>query len=287
MTTQFELIRSINLLLQKSSDENQAYPAIFQMLKKILTFDAGTLYILNDKRDRLQRAYQFGSPEVDLASEFAIGQGKGLSGWIAQRREPVVIASLTKARVGREGCFRSLLSLPLVAEDQLIGVLNLGSNNDGEFKRDELDFYRDLAAELSLIIAHIWLQNRLKQQNRQLEAALKELKNLQAQLVAKERLAAIGEVVITVNHEINNPLTSIMGLAEMLNMNSATLAPERLRHGLGVILREARRIQQVTHQLANLKEFKSVEYYGGKKMIALHSDQSTTADQQQSPAQKV
>jgi len=43
-----------------------------------------------------------------------------------------------------------------------------------------------------------------------------ELKETQEQLVQNTKMAAIGELASSVHHEINNPLTSIMGLAELI-----------------------------------------------------------------------
>lgn len=264
-----EFMQHINELLSKGVDETQTYTVVFKILEKLLPFDAATLYMVNPKDQRLQVVYQYGTVEVELAGDFAIGNGKGLSGWIAKSREPVIIASLSKARPGREGWFYSLLALPLITEDRLIGVLNLGSLKEDSYSYTDRENYRTLAAELSLIIDRLNLQIDLKRQNQQLRQAMEELRSLQNQLVEKERLAAIGELVITVNHEINNPLTSIMGMAEILSMTLGTASPDKLRHGLQVILSEARRIQQVTHQLANLKTSATTDYVAGKKMIAL------------------
>jgi signal transduction histidine kinase len=267
-----EFMQQINELLSKGIDEDQTYVVVFKILEKLLPFDAATLYIIDPQDQHLRPVYQYGPVEVDLAGDFAIGKGKGLSGWIAQSREPVIIASLSKSRPGREGRFYSLLALPLIAEERLIGVLNLASFEDNCYSYAERDHYRALAVELSLIIDRLRLQVDIKRQNQRLRQAMEELRSLQKQLIEKERLAAIGELIITVNHEINNPLTSIMGMAEILSMTLATISPDKLRQGLQVILTEARRIQQVTHQLADLKSSETTDYFAGKKMIALRKN---------------
>jgi signal transduction histidine kinase len=60
------------------------------------------------------------------------------------------------------------------------------------------------------------LQNQLKQQNLDLQNALTSLKQTQAELVQKEKMFGLGQLVAGVAHEINNPISFISG-----NLNPA------------------------------------------------------------------
>jgi signal transduction histidine kinase len=82
----------------------------------------------------------------------------------------------------------------------------------------------------------------------------------------KERLAAIVETAVTVNHEINNPLTAILGNVQLLLMKRQDLDGD-LRTKLEAIEASAGRIKDVTQRLLKMTTPRSVDYAEGTSMI--------------------
>ena len=73
-----------------------------------------------------------------------------------------------------------------------------------------------------------------------------ELKALHTQLVWSEKLAALGQLLAGVAHELNNPLTVIMGYSELM---SEAIAGPQTRDQLAKLVGEARRMKRITDNL--------------------------------------
>jgi PAS domain S-box-containing protein len=77
-----------------------------------------------------------------------------------------------------------------------------------------------------------------------------ELKRLEEQLIQAEKLAAMGQMLAGVAHELNNPLTAILGVTELLREGQAD--QEATRRQLEITHRQARRAARIVQ---NLLEF--------------------------------
>ena len=95
-----------------------------------------------------------------------------------------------------------------------------------------------------------------------------EQKFVREMLVKAERLSAIFEVGTAVRHEINNPLTTVIGNAELLLERYAETNDD-LRKRLETILNNGLRIAEIVKKLEELKKDKAVDYLKGIKMTDL------------------
>jgi two-component system NtrC family sensor kinase len=96
------------------------------------------------------------------------------------------------------------------------------------------------------------MSDELGAANNQLVTALRQLKSMQAQLLQAEKLSAIGQLVAGVAHELNNPLTSVIGYAQLLEDELSDVErPEDLRPA-SELAQDLRRIAEESERAARI-----------------------------------
>ena len=95
-----------------------------------------------------------------------------------------------------------------------------------------------------------------------------QLHDFYQRLIKAERLAAIGEVAVTIRHEVNNALAAIVGEAGLLRAGASRLTDED-RAGIETILEMANRIGVDLKKLSTLDEAPVTSYVGDQLMVNL------------------
>ena len=96
----------------------------------------------------------------------------------------------------------------------------------------------------------------------------KALAAAEQDLVRAERLAAVGEMTVTLHHEINNPLMAAFADVELLLADLGG-PPETLRQGLEDIRQALRRIRDIVQRIGKLRDTRSKDYLRGVRMLDL------------------
>jgi signal transduction histidine kinase/CheY-like chemotaxis protein len=143
--------------------------------------------------------------------------------------------------VARVVAHRSMLIQPIFWKDELIGGFSiLWTAEPHRFSAEELRLAEGIALQGALAIENSRLYEGVKQQ-------MVELNQTQAQLVQSTKLAAIGELAANIAHEINNPLTTVLGFASFIAERLA--ADDPTREELGLIQEEASRARDIVRDL--------------------------------------
>ena len=136
---------------------------------------------------------------------------------------------------------KSILIQPMFWKGHVMGGFTvLWSRDRHRFSSDEMRLAEGIALQGALAVENSRLFEGVKEQ-------MAELKRTQAQLVQSTKLAAIGELAANIAHEINNPLTTVLGFASFLAERIAPTDP--MREELGLIQEEASRARDIVRDL--------------------------------------
>jgi two-component system NtrC family sensor kinase len=138
----------------------------------------------------------------------------------------------------------------VVHEEPIGGFFLLWWKQKHEFSPGELRLVEGISRQAALAIENARLYEGVKQQ-------MAELKRTQAQLIQSAKLAAIGELAANVAHEINNPLTSVLGFASYLAEQVRIGQP--MREELDLIIEEATRARDIVRDLLNFSRQRDFE----------------------------
>jgi len=245
----FEVLRQLAGMATRGEEIRPAVEQALAQTVRLAGLSAASLYLWDDEwvvklavthSEVETAATRLGKLEEDL--------------FRALRRErQLVSAYLT---FGGDEPYQSF-TLPLRYRDTVFGAL-IGIENGGRKLLDEDMFLEALSATIALQVAAA--------------GAGADSSSLR-DMVDKERLAAILETAVTVNHEINNPLTAILGNVQLLLMHRNDLDDE-LANKLKTIEASAMRIRDITQRLLNLTSARSVKYAEGTNMLDLGDEQT-------------
>ena len=173
--------------------------------------DGGSIYEYDEAREEfyLRTADRLPDEIVEALRATPIRKGEGVLGQMAMTGEPVQIRDIMdegtyQSRVReillRLG-FRSILAVPLMRDNHLLGGLAVNRKNPGEFDAQVIDLLKTFATQSALAIQNARLFREIEIKSRQLETASRHK----------------SEFLANMSHELRTPLNAIIGFSEVLS----------------------------------------------------------------------
>ncbi len=169
----------------------------------------------------------------DEVSRLVVKAGQGLAGAVAESGETLLIEDAyadprfdrsVDASTGYRT--RSILVVPLrLRSGEIVGVLELLNKRGGRFTSADAEFLQAFGAHAAVALEH----TRLVEER-----------------IRAERLAAVGQVVAALVHDLSNPLSGIRGYADVIEKGPP---PDVLERCVAGIRRQASRMNDMVRQM--------------------------------------
>jgi signal transduction histidine kinase len=214
--------------------------------------DSGIVYEFDEVAQTFQaRAWhRITAEHLAILRAEPIQFGEGAVGRAGAIREPVQVADIaderqfvapqTRALHVREG-LRSLLAVPLVREQQVLGGLVILRRELGAFSPEIVATLQTFAAQSVLAIQNARLFSELEDKSRQLQQASENK----------------SQFVSSMSHELRTPLNAIIGLTDMLVTNAARFGTEKAKEPLQRVHRAGAHLLGLINQVLDLSKIEA------------------------------
>ena len=179
-----------------------------------------------------------------------LSPGQGIAGWVAKSGQPAIVPHAyddprLAFTVDTQTGFRtsSMIAVPLLARDTVIGVLEVVNKLTGELDANDCAVVETLAAWAAIAIDNAHLVETLRQHTLELQAHNEEL----------------DAYAHTVAHDLKNPLNLIAGYADVLEQDYAVLPDDERQHCLRVIRQYAYKMSNIVAELLLLAEVRKTD----------------------------
>ncbi len=252
------LLADISWILREKPVGKRALLEVFDKLSKVISFNSATLYLMNGKKDTLDEVATRGTT-VNLISFLKFDQGAGLAAWAAKQKRPLYVPGRDPSGNTVKDHHDTVLLLPLILEDELIGVLCFSSEIPDAFDCSCRRFMEVVGDQVSYSLERVIHLRDLESAQERINLMKSNFENKHQDNTIHDRLNAVAELAALVNHEVNNPLATIVGSAQIIELESANL-PRKLTDRVRAIVDGARKISLITHKLQKIDRIVSEQY---------------------------
>ncbi|MBI5566854.1 MAG: response regulator [Chloroflexi bacterium] len=235
--------------LTASLDLRQVLATVVREIQNLLNTEHAAVLLRDTDRDELVFAAVAGDNSERL---MGVRQPMtvGIVGWVAREGQPVVVQDAEHDPRFWNGAdtllgytTRAMLAVPIVSQQRVWGVVEAINRRDDVFSDQDRDLLAGLAASAAIAIENARLFQAEREHRKQLQES-------QARVIHAEKMSALGRLVASLTHEINNPLQAVQsGLYVLRESLDIEVDPAELREDLEIIEGEIRRIANLMQRL--------------------------------------
>ena len=234
MEPHLKILHTVAETVSRTLDVEAILKTALEALTHVTGHEIASLHLVAGDRSTLElRADRGLSAEMrEVNRRLTVGEGiigrvaaNGIAAvWHDVMGSPDLLPSAQDAV--RRDRIRGFVCVPIQARGLMLGTLSLGRQTNDRFNEGEVALLEATAHQIAIALDNA---------------------RLSSELVHAEKLSAVGELASGVAHEINNPLTTILGLAQLMLTRPDVPAP--LRERIALVADEASRAAAIVQNL--------------------------------------
>lgn len=211
---QFHLLSHIDTEISSSLELSRVTMYALDMLVRLSVADAGYIAALQDDAESLAIVAVLGSYTTSTLGTL-IMPDRGIVGRVISEQMPERILDVTADAdyIADIACTKAMIVLPLVSQDQLVGVIRLETSRPERFTDDIYEFSQLVAARIALAVDNARLYHIVQQR-------LDEAQTLYDEMSRLEQLKT--DMIRIASHDLKNPLAVVEGYLMLLMMDTAS-----------------------------------------------------------------
>jgi len=229
-----KILHTVSETVSRTLDVEEILKTALEALTHVTGHEIASLHLVATDGVTLElRADRGLSPQMREVNR-RLSVGEGIIGRVASSGITTVVRDVmgspdllpSALETVRRDRIRGFVCVPIYARGRMLGTLALGRQTDDPFDEGEVTLLEATAQQIAIALDNA---------------------RLSSELVHAEKLSAVGELASGVAHEINNPLTTILGLAQLM-LSRAELSAS-VRERIALIADEASRTAAIVQNL--------------------------------------
>jgi PAS domain S-box-containing protein len=239
------VLNSIAQTLTESMDLSDSLHRTLRQLSELFNLDASSLYLFDQNALTLRRIAVVGYrsefarnfPVVNVQPDLLPHIKSVHATFLSAQGLP--LPPIFREMQQKEGLAASFFVI-LWSKDRVLGALAVGSRSPREFSPADINLLIAVGSQISNAIDRSVLYEETRQ-------AYDNLRRTQEQLLHSEKMAAVGQLISGVAHELNNPLTAILGYSQLLT-SSGEIGPQGIEY-TDKLYKQAQRTHRIVQNL--------------------------------------
>jgi two-component system, NtrC family, sensor kinase len=236
-------LNAMAVIATQSFDLDEILNLTLRQIVSLLATDAGSIYLADPDGAKFRRRATWGLRSSDRARFAEVDLPEGLGDLVTRSRAEVItpefLPHLPSALADFIRGETASIWVLLWSKDKCMGIMGLTSRQSRTYTENDENLLVAIGRQLATTIERVRLYDETSR-------AYDDLRRTQEQLLQSEKMSAVGQLIAGVAHELNNPLTAILGYAQLLQSEGLS---DRAADFVSKLFKQAQRTHRVVQNL--------------------------------------